>query len=269
MNSKFEVKANTYKKLDAILSASKLKVVNRMSKIKLEASHYYMMSLFSKNIFEKAFQLYQFESDVYRNDYKSLIEINIVFLEEKQTLSHSREKVLKAFRSTYGEDNLNLIVTNDLDLSNDLPDLNYILIPPSQIMSMSHEITQRYVTKKYKKVNIISSLVDNDGISTILPMAELKQVAEYKYDGLLKADVNFYPSLDVVIERAFLDYVKCLIKYFFIYGQYASLRKTLLKHENSLDSLDAKLDDLRKEINKLRQSKITAEILEASEVSSD
>lgn len=262
-----ESKAKTYQKLEAILSASKLKVLNRMSKVKDEASYHYSLSLFSKNIFEKAFNSFEFESEIYKNSFNTNKKINVLFLEDKMTLSQGRTRVVSSFKNSIRSEDINIVVS--AVSPSEFEGLNVRHVLPENLLSLGHEISHRYVTKKYDTVNVFSSINGGKESFCILPMEKLTKTKEFNYDSILEADVYFYPSIDFVIEKAFFEYVKGLMKYFYIFGQYSSLKESLVKHESSLDAVEEKFESLKKEINKFRQTKITNEILMGSEVSND
>lgn len=258
-SSKIKKDLETHKKLDGILSASKLKVLNKMSTVKKAASHSYMTALLSKKIFEFASEKYGFDTEIYANDFNTNKNINIIFIDEKQTLSHAFERTIKAFLTHRKDEDINYIVTNDKiedERLEGIPILDF-----DSFLGLSYEITNRYVTKKYDFVNIYSALSKNNEPITILPISKLEEDESVEIKTLINKGTDFTPSLEYVIEKSFLDYVKSLMQYFFINGRYINLKNTLLKHESSLDHVTEKIEELKKQANKIRQAKLTEEIL--------
>lgn len=258
-SSKIKKNLETYKKLDGILSASKLKVLNKMSTVKKAASHNYMTALLSKKIFEFASEKYKFDTEIYENDFNTNKNINIIFIDEKQTLSHAFERTIRSFLTHKKPDDISYIVTNDKiddERLKDIPIMDF-----DAFLGLSYEITNRYVTKKYDFVNIYSALSRDNEPITILPISKLKEDKDAEIKTLINKGTDFSPSLEYVIEKSFLDYVKSLMQYFFINGRYINLKNTLLKHESSLDHVTERMEELKRQANKLRQAKLTEEIL--------
>lgn len=119
---------------------------------------------------------------------------------------------------------------------------------------------QSITSRKFERIKIFSSLnKDERGIS-ILPICELEEQEDDIFSSTINNKTTFKPSLDYVIERSYFDYLGGLMKYFYIQSKYTNLKNTLLKHETSLDHIQEKLDVLKMQINKMRQSKLTEEI---------
>lgn len=258
-SSKIKKNLETYNKLNDIISASKLKVLNNMSTIKKAASHNYVAALLSKNIFEQAKKNYGFTTEIYENDFNTHKDINIIFLDEKQTLSHSYERIVTSFIKTKREDDLSIIVCENKIIDSRLDGIRQI--NTHDLINLSHEISHHYITKKYERVLIYSSLSSNGEPVTILPIGQLKEIGDYKYHNIVNEGTIFMPSLDYVVERSFLDYIRNLVLYFHFYGRYTNLKNTFLKHESSLDHISDKTEILKKQLNKLRQAKLTEEIM--------
>ncbi|NQZ65966.1 MAG: F0F1 ATP synthase subunit gamma [Mycoplasmatales bacterium] len=252
---KINKKLATMNKINDIISVSKLKVLDKISKIKRSSIHSLQIATLSIEVFKIANIMYGFESEIYKNNFNTKKNINIVFLEQKMTLSNSFERTLSLFKKNKRKNDLNLVVC-DFDI--DIPELNgSTFLKSSDIANVSYEIIFRYVSKKYERVNVFSSI--SEEFITILPMSEFKM--ENNLIKKISVSTNFYPSIEKIIEQSFIDYVSSLLKYFYINGKYYELKNTLLKHESSIESLDKKIDELKKDINKMRQSKITEEIL--------
>ena len=258
-SSKIKKSLDTYNKLNDIISASKLKVLNKMTTVKKFAGHNYMAALVSKRIFEQAKNKYNFTTEIYENNFNTNKNINVVFFDEKQTLSHSYERIMRQFLNNKKENDLNIIVAETEIKDERIDDIRQINL--KDLMNLSHEISHQYVTKKYDRVQIYSSLTKDGSPTTILPIGKLDEVSDFKYDSIINPATTFIPSVEMVIEKSFLDYVKNLILYFHFYGRYTNLKNTLLKHESSLDHLSEKLDDLKRQMNKIRQAKLTEEIM--------
>lgn len=267
-SSKIKKSLETYNKLNDIISASKLKVLNKMTTIKKSASHNYMEALLSKKIFEQAKNQFNFTTEIYENDFKTGKNINVVFFDERQTLSHSYERIINSFIKEKQDNDLNIIVT-EVQI-NDPRIEGMRQVDLNGLINLSHEISHQYVTKKFEKVFVYSSLSKTGKPTTILPMGQLEEIEEFKYNNVINETTNFIPSIEFVIEKSFLDYVKSLVQYFHFYGRFINLKNTLLKHESSLDHLSEKLDELNRQMNKIRQAKLTEEIMLAyQEVDND
>ena len=257
--TKISKKFNTYKKLDSIISASKLKVLHNMSKVKLAAVHNYEVALLAKHTFEVAYKKYKFQSEIYDNDFKTGKNMNVLFLEEKMTLSHSSERIINAYLKNRNRNDLNIVVA-DFNFDKSIFGENATFLTSKELPSVSHEIIYRYVTKQYERVNVYSSLNDENKYSTILPMKELEE-KEGKKTNIINSKTKFIPSIEKAIELSFVDYLNGLFRYFFINSKYEELKKTLLKHETSIEHVSEELEKLKKQMNKIRQEKLTNEIL--------
>lgn len=258
-STKLDKKLSTYKKLEGIISASKLKVLHNMSKVKAAAIHNYEVALLAKQTFEIADVKYKFTSEIYDNNFKTGKNINVLFLEEKITLSHSAERIMKAYEKNKNKDDLNIIIS-DFTFDKSVFSKNSVFLTPDELATVSQEITYRYISKQYERVNVYSSLNSDENYSTILPIKELPENKD-KVKNAINVRTKFYPSIEMVIESSFIDYLNGLFKYFYINSKYEELKKTLLKHESSIDHITEKLEDLEKQMNKMRQEKLTNEIL--------
>lgn len=256
-------KVNTYNKLGSILGASKLKVLHQLFNIKKAATHNHMLALLSKKIFEHAKNNMNFDSEIYSNNFNSGKDINIMFISENQTLSHASERTISSFLKNKNDNDFNIIVSDSKNEDERLKDFRLVNI--ETLISLSYEINHRYVSKKYDRVNIYSSLSEEGKYNTILPMIKLNENVEFKYKNLINKQTKFSPSVDLIIEKSYLDYVSGLLKYYYIYGKYTDLKNTLLKHETSITHIEDNLEDLNKKLNKIRKSKITQDILLAHE----
>ena len=258
--SKVENKMTTYKKLENILSASKIKVLHKMTSIKKAANHNYMVALLSKKIFETVHTSYGFDSNIYKNEFKSIKNINLIFIEEDQTLSHSKQRVISSLLKNFRVNDLNIIIS-DIETKIEEIDIEiYKNIKPHDMYALSSELTYRYSTGEFKSINVYSSIHDGKP-KTIVPISNLETPKNFKYEDAVNSKTLFMPSMDLVLEKAFLDYLNGIVSYYYTNGKYIDLKKTLLKHESSIDHVTEKLDELKGSLNKIRQYKLTEDIL--------
>ncbi|MCK5867028.1 MAG: hypothetical protein KAG14_01385, partial [Mycoplasmataceae bacterium] len=194
----------------------------------------------------------------YENDYHSIRNMNIIFLEEEMTLSHSRTNVINKFLKSKREQDLNFVISDDEFKTKDFEVYKHVI--PEDFNDVSNELIYRYSTGEYKKINVYSSV--NDGrCETIVPIKELKGSDDYKYSDVLNSRTSFHPNVELVLEKAFLDYILNIITHYYSKGKYIDFKKTLLKHESSIEHVNGMVIKIKSSLNKIRQSKLTEEIL--------
>ena len=256
-----QAKLDTYKKLLSILSASKIKVIQEIKKIKTKSSFNYDVVLIMISIFEKLKKDHGYNSKILSGDSEKP-KINVVMLEKKMTLSNSRNSVIRKYNQQVKEGDKNLIIVHDNDeyVAND----NETIVKRRNISGISSLINNLYLSDNYSEVVVYSS-TNKDITNTILPIDKHIHNDSNKRNSIIKANVNVMPSVDEVVESTFDKYMISMLKYYDFYGLQHDLKNTLVKHESSIKHVEEKIEEYNMKLNKLRQEKITNEIISGGE----
>ena len=254
------------RKIKGIIEVSKFDTLQKLQKATQVSDAFFKMAISAKNLVEFAREQYHIVGKKNKDNNKTLW---IYLTPEAEIMSISNAKFDKMIRNEFNpsddsiiaigdkavsfaeKENYNSIYSNrELgDSTNSIASLIYTLV-------MSGEISRVRVVMNSPKVA--------DGPITIFPINELNLRGESGVT--IDKSYKFFPSIsdaitslmELYIHRVFFSFIKEM--------QYFHLKEKLIRHEGSITSVDQKIEEKTRELNKLNRKKETEELILVSQI---
>ncbi len=256
-------KINNLKKIYDIVEISKFSTINELNKAIQISETAFEMAFVAKSIFELAKNKYKIKNKFITNQ-KDLPNVWVFATLPSTLLSTSYERYMKVIEKGFRKDKDIMIAIGSIAVEFAKEKKYQIILESDTMHNHSHvvsaTISNLFINNQVNQVKFVlnSSKIEDKEI-TILPLDKLsiKRTKQQKLDVRTK----FYPSMVHSLETTMTIYINRISAALLKEGEYFYLKEKLLRHETSLKSIDDRVAEKTKEVNKIRRKIETEEMI--------
>ncbi len=252
------------KKVRNIVGVSKFLTLQEISKATKISKQALEMSSIARDIFMSAHKKYNLNLNYIKgNPKKEKLYIYITF--PKTLLSSSYDKIEKELLKDFviGKDKLITIgkIAHDFSVKNKIKEEYHISeFSDFSVHKIAALVTHLYDAGKVSEVNFVLHTSRNErGLLTILPVSKLNIETRLPEEKVVSMN-RFYPSVVESMENIKRIYILQNTTAIFHEAKYFNLKEKLLRHEDSLSSIDNKIAervrDLAKALRKIQTEEL-------------
>ena len=269
MNSgKTRSRIKNFMKIKDIIEISKLDTINKLQNAQKIAKTHFEMSMVAKQMLDFAYKKYWIRRPLFKN--KKSKGITWIFGTLSSSLldtpyTEQEEIILKNFNKdldyiiAIGTPAIEFAKKNNFDILYEEKNIEIaIKEAPSIIASL-------FIGGQSQKINFVSnSQYISDKPLTILPIHELD--IDFKHKHHFSKKYKFYPSLDIALENVFKTYIQRITEALLRETKYFYFKQKLIKHEESIKSVDEKIDHTKRKLSKVNRKIETEEIILVTQI---
>lgn len=256
---------NKLKKIRNIVGVSKFLTLQEISKVSKISKASLEMSSIARDIFMSAHEKYHLNLGFIKgNPKKPKLFIYVTFT--KTLLSSSYDRIEKELLKDFivGKDKLITIgeIASQFAKKNNIKEEYHIEeYSDIAIHKISALVSHLYETNKISEVSYALQTSRNErGILTILPVSKLNIETRLPEEKVV-SQYNFYPSVVDVIENIKRIYILQNTTAILAEAKYFHLKEKLLRHEESISSIDKKIAERSRDLVKAQRKTQTEELI--------
>ncbi len=261
--SKTKRNIQNLKKINDIVEISKFSTINDLNKALQVSETAFEMAFVAKNIFQLAHDKYGVKNKFISNSL-DLPNVWVFATLPSALLSTSYDKyfkiILKGFRPKK-----DLIVALGETAQDFARSNNFNIIYQSSEMHNQGQIVASTLVSLFinNQVNEIKFVLNSSKITTdeitVLPLDKLS--IQRTKEKPLNPNTKFFPSMVYALESTATIYINRISDALIKEGEYFYLKEKLLRHETSLKSLETRIKDKTRDMNKIRRKAETEEMI--------
>ncbi|MCC3161066.1 MAG: hypothetical protein K4H23_05045 [Mollicutes bacterium PWAP] len=241
-----ERKLKTYKNIQGVINTKKTKILNEIIKFQSKALLKTNFFIEFSNIFYSIIEKLKLTNVFSSGNLKSNLEI-LVFLDSNVFDIKGRKSKIKELEKNAFMGNKVIIITDYSDDFINIKDVDIYSFDSTEEISIW--TFNLFASNKYKSAKVINLKKH----SNFFPIK--KNLSNYqKFD-------NFGPTPVVLLETICFNYMDYFYNYVFTTAKIDSLKNKLVKFKGQLDNIDEETKKISSYVKKLRQNKITEDVI--------
>ena len=252
------------KKVRDIIEISKFSTLKDLAKVSKVTDNALETNAMIKSVFEHAIKKHKIKTGIYNKRAKTTGTLFIYVANGKQLLSVSNTLLEKHIKSNYKDGDM-IIAIGDEAISFAERNEFAVLAEYKDGVKISEVGIATAVNAVYEsgKISEVQAVYHGakGAYDIILPIADSKLGDRAKEQVKLSGKLRFYPSLEESLHILSTTYVARTITTIISLSRYFALKQQLLRHEESIKSIEDKVDSKRREAIKSNRKAMTEELI--------